>query len=72
MGCPPTAEAPEERASREAKRKAEEGEDADQEEQELGQGSANRSKNTVGSDLVPKIDEICRNQKSHSNHHSTP
>ena len=72
MGCPPTAEAPEERASREAKRKAEEGEDADQEEQELGQGCANRSKNTVGSDLVPEIDEICRNQSSYSNHHSTP
>ena len=72
MGYPPTAEAPEERTSREAKKKAEEGEDAGQEEQELGQGSANRSKNTVGSDLVPMIDEICRNQNSYSSRHSTP
>ena len=58
--------------SREAKTKAEGGEDADREEEELGQGSANRSKNTVGSDLVPMIDEICRNQNSYSSRHSTP
>ena len=58
--------------SKEAKKKAEEGEDADQEELKLGQGSANRSRSTVDSDPVPKTDEICRNQSSYSNHHSTP